>query len=104
MPDPELLESSERIPSDRPPINDLVGYHKFKESEYEEGAGRCDICGGGEDAEIHQKPIDHGEQLKRIADALEVLADGAAAVDRIADALERLANLKCAEQAAKGLL
>jgi hypothetical protein len=89
MPHPDLLEPSERLPAppDRQPINDLVGYHEFVNSEFAEGAGQCDRCGGGPLASIHQKPIDHGEQLKRIADSLE-----------------KLLLLKTAEQAAKGLL
>ena len=57
--------------ADRPPISDLMGPHAFVESEFEEGAGRCDKCGGGPDAEIHQEPVDN---LKRIADALEEIA------------------------------
>ena len=75
--------------SDRPPINDLMGPHPFVESEFEEGAGRCDKCGGGPDAEIHQKPVDH---LARVADALEALDSWAPAVARIANALERIAE------------
>ena len=54
-----------------------IPYHSFVESEFPEGRGRCDTCGGGEGAEIHQKPVD---QMARIADALE----------RIADSLERV--------------
>ena len=55
----------------RPPISDLMGPHPFVESEFEEGAGRCDKCGGGKLAEIHREPVDN---VKRIADALEEIA------------------------------
>jgi hypothetical protein len=75
MPDATVeREPSERRPYNpsRPAIHD-TGYHKFKESEFAEGKGYCDHCGGGPDAEVHQKPIDQSEQLKRIADALERL-------------------------------
>ncbi len=74
-------EPSERsIPLDRPPINPDLPHHEFVESEFEEGAGRCDRCGGGPLAQIHQKPVD---QMARIADALE----------RIAEALEQIQAL-----------
>lgn len=78
MPDLEVdHELSERPlpPSDRPAINDALGYHPYVESEFPEGAGHCDKCGGGPDAEIHQKPVDQAQQLERIADALERIAD-----------------------------
>jgi hypothetical protein len=54
-------------------------YHKFIPSEFAPESGRCDICGGGEGAEEHQKPVD---QMARIADALERIADR---LDDIAD-------------------
>lgn len=60
---------------DRPAIHPAVGPHQFVESEFPEGAGHCDVCGGGPLAEIHN-PVD---QMARIAEALE----------RVADALER---------------
>jgi hypothetical protein len=86
--------------TDRSAINPQVPYHKFVESEYEQGAGHCDVCGGGPDAEIHQKPVD---QMARIADALDMIASDTSslilmadnrhrvvnALERIADALER---------------
>jgi hypothetical protein len=54
-------------PEDHPAILEMP-YHKFKPSEFPGGEGRCDFCGGGEGAEVHQKPVD---QMARIADALE---------------------------------
>lgn len=66
-----LERMQERIAADRPPINPTLGYHPYQESEFPEGAGHCDACGGGPLAEIHQKPVD---QLARIADALESIA------------------------------
>ena len=59
------------IPADRPAVNDMVGPHAFIPSEFAPESGRCDICGGGSLAEIHQKPVD---QMARIADALERIA------------------------------
>jgi hypothetical protein len=47
-------------------------YHPFKESEFQQGKGYCDLCGGGPDASVHQKPVD---QMARIADALERIAN-----------------------------
>jgi hypothetical protein len=65
--------SQERqLPSDdRPAINDGLPHHKFEPSEFAPESGRCDKCGGGPDAPIHQKPVD---QVARIADALERIA------------------------------
>jgi hypothetical protein len=77
MPD-ATIDTPERevrdVPRDRPPVNNELPYHPFQQSEFPEGRGRCDSCGGGPDAPIHQKPIDSAEQLKRIADALESIA------------------------------
>jgi hypothetical protein len=57
---------------DRPAINDGLPYHEFLPSEFAPESGRCDKCGGGPDAPIHQKPVD---QVARIAEALERIAD-----------------------------
>ena len=70
------------IPADRPAVNDMVGPHAFIPSEFAPESGRCDICGGGSLAEIHQTPVD---QVARIADALEGIQD---ALERIAQAYE----------------
>jgi hypothetical protein len=70
------------IPADRPAVNDIVGPHAFIPSEFAPESGRCDICGGGSLAEIHQTPVD---QVARIADALEGIQD---ALERIAQAYE----------------
>lgn len=56
------------IPADRAAVNDMAGPHAFVPSEFAPESGRCDICGGGSLAAIHQKPVD---QMARIADALE---------------------------------
>lgn len=74
---PDRNESSS-APLDRAPTHEGAGYHEFVESEFAPGSGRCDKCGGGPVADIHQKPVDH---MARVADALE----------RIADYLERMA-------------
>lgn len=63
------------IPPDRPAVNDMVGPHAFIPSEFAPESGRCDICGGGSLAEIHQTPVD---QVARIADALEGIHDALA--------------------------
>jgi hypothetical protein len=77
-------------PSGRPPIHD-TGYHEFQESEFPNGAGRCDTCGGGPDAEIHHKPVD---PLERIATALEEIAGAMhRQEDRAGEALERIASV-----------
>jgi hypothetical protein len=55
------------IAADRPPILDTIGPHEYKESEFPEGKGHCDLCGGGPDAKIHN----HVDPLERIAEALE---------------------------------
>jgi hypothetical protein len=83
MPDPSVLQeqidSARRrvalvdtlAPSSRAAINDQLPRHDFVESEFEQGAGRCDKCGGGPGAEIHQQPVDH---MAWVADALERIA------------------------------
>lgn len=68
MPDPEIEREIPVIPADRPAVNEMAGYHPFVPSEFAPESGRCDICGGGALAQIHQKPVD---QMARIADALE---------------------------------
>ena len=75
MADPSI--DLQPIPLDRPAVNQEAGYHEFVPSEFAPTSGRCDRCGGGELAGIHQKPVD---QVARIAGALE----------RIADALDEL--------------
>jgi len=86
MPDPSIEtvehEPSERRPYDsaRPGINLELGYHPFVESEFEQGKGYCDQCGGGPDADIHQKPVD---QMERIADSLAVIADALVAISNV---------------------
>jgi hypothetical protein len=82
MPEPTIEREIPSIPADRPAVNDMVGPHAFIPSEFAPESGRCDICGGGSLAEIHQKPVD---QVARIADALEGIQD---ALERIAQAYE----------------
>jgi hypothetical protein len=84
MPDPTIEREILSIPPDRPAVNDMAGPHDFIPSEFAPESGRCDICGGGSLAEIHQKPVD---QMARIADALERIADRLEDWD-IDDALE----------------
>jgi hypothetical protein len=78
-----LFEAEMRAAADRQPINDQLGFHDFQESEFAAGAGRCDKCGGGPLAAIHQKPVDQLERL--VSFAAQIAAD----LNRIADALER---------------
>ena len=59
-------------PAKRPPVNDQVARHEFVESEFAPGCGRCDRCGGGPLAEIHQERVD---PMERIATALERIAE-----------------------------
>jgi len=66
------LQERQLIFPDRPAINDGLPHHEFVPSEFAPGSGRCDTCGGGLLAPIHQKPVD---QMARIADALERIAD-----------------------------
>ena len=72
MPDIEDIEPSEHVDYSRPAVNDAVPPHAFAESEFAPGCGRCDKCGGGPGAAIHQPAVD---QMARIADALERIAD-----------------------------
>jgi hypothetical protein len=67
MPDLEA-EPAEHVDHSRPPVNDAVPPHDFVPSEFDPDCGRCDRCGGGPGAVIHQAPVD---QMARIADALE---------------------------------
>ena len=78
MPDLEA-EPTEHVDYSRPPVNDAVPPHAFTESEFAPGCGRCDKCGGGPGAAIHQPAVD---QMARIADALEEIAG---ALHRIED-------------------
>jgi hypothetical protein len=73
MPDPliEGPESERVVPIDRPPIFAELGFHDYQESEYEQGAGHCDKCGGGPEAPIHHKA--RVDPLERIAAALETI-------------------------------
>jgi hypothetical protein len=77
------LEALREFVADRPPIHKDAGRHDFVESEFATGVGRCDTCGGGPLAQIHQRPVD---QTERAAMALELCA---VALERIADELER---------------
>jgi hypothetical protein len=65
---PDLEEPPEHVDYSRPAVNDALAPHDFVASEFDPDCGRCDRCGGGPGAEIHQKPVD---QMARIADALE---------------------------------
>ncbi len=71
-----MQETVEReVPRDRPPVDFTQAPHKFVESEFPAGKGRCDMCGGGPDAEIHQPRVDPGQVvMERIATALERIA------------------------------
>jgi hypothetical protein len=63
---------SERVAAvNRASMLEGIGYHPFVESEFAPGCGRCDTCGGGPLADVHQKPVD---QMARVADALERIA------------------------------
>ncbi len=64
---PERLQPA----SDRPPISDHMGPHPYQESEFPEGKGHCDLCGGGPDAKVHN----YVDPMERIAAALERIAD-----------------------------
>ncbi len=86
MPDRTVdLPETERIspPADRRPILDTVAPHEYVESEFPEGKGHCDLCGGGPDAKIHH----HVDPMERIAAHLEQIRDD---VQRGASALEDL--------------
>ena len=84
MPDPTLLQT------DRPAIFIEGGPHDYVESEFAQGAGRCDKCGGGPDAAIHHW-VDPQERmavaLEEIAGALHHHPQG------IVSLLERLVEL-----------
>ncbi len=89
MPDEKVdRPETERLspPADRPPILDAVPPHEFRESEFPEGKGHCDLCGGGPDAKIHH----HVDPMERIAAHLEQIRDD---VQRGATALEKIADL-----------
>lgn len=81
------------INPNRDPIHEALGPHKYQESEFEHGAGRCDKCGGGEFAAIHQPVVDQG---KRAADSLEYIAGRLGNIDfwtaKQSQALERIAG------------
>lgn len=104
-PYPIVEEGSPNPNPDRPPIDDAMGFHVFVESEFEKGAGRCDKCGGGPLAAIHQVPVDHMARIAdaltsgqlafdvgRIAGAVSNPGDEGGQLQRIADALERIAD------------
>src|SRR5439155_184908 len=96
---PDTVEFSPAA-ADRAPIHAGAGKHDFVPSEFRPELGRCDICGGGPRAEIHQAPVDHlariAEHMERLSCFVEVGAErwvqrdpAAVALERIADALER---------------
>jgi hypothetical protein len=82
-----MAEPSEvvRVPPERAPIFTDLPVHEFVPSEFAPESGRCDTCGGGPLAEIHQKRLDPQERiaaaLERIADSLEILADCTSSCD-----------------------
>ena len=76
---PLEAEPTEHVDYSRPAVNDALPPHGFLPSEFDPDCGRCDRCGGGPGAEIHQAPVD---QMARIADALEEIAG---ALHRIED-------------------
>ena len=81
MPDLTLhstIDDLPEVPADRQAILPMQP-HDFVESEFPQGKGHCDLCGGGPLAAIHT----HVDPLERIATALEGLAP----------ALERIANI-----------
>ena len=101
MPDREDMGSiaasvTVETPANRPPVNDQIPRHEFVESEFLPGCGRCDRCGGGPAADIHQERVDPMERialaLERIAAHLESMRDQMEyASPRMALALERIA-------------
>ena len=92
MPD---IEPTEHVDYSRPAVNDALGPHDFIPSEFDPECGRCDKCGGGPGAAIHQKPVD---QMARIADALERIAEALEGdttsyeLARTHDVLDRIAD------------
>ena len=95
MPDREDMGSiaasvTVETPANRPPVNDQIPRHEFVESEFLPGCGRCDRCGGGPLAEIHQERVD---PMERIATALERIAAFMAA-DAVDDRPDRLQQLE----------
>ena len=89
MPDLEPEADLVDLSFSRPAVNDALPPHDFVPSEFDPTCGRCDRCGGGPGAAIHQAPVD---QMARIADALERIAVAMEyAGERSALALERIA-------------
>lgn len=82
-PDPEMAAVQDAGESYHPPIHEGIGPHRFVDSEFEHGKGRCDRCGGGPLAEIHQQRVD---PLELIAGRMEPLI----ALDRIHERLQDL--------------
>ena len=66
------------VPADRPPIFKELGPHDYQESEFPEGRGHCDLCGGGPEAKIHH----YVDPEERIAAALERIAGSLEAIYR----------------------
>lgn len=67
----------------RAPIFDQLLPHPFVPSEFAPESGRCDTCGGGPDAAIHN----HVDPMERLAVALERVA---VAMEECAGALHRI--------------
>jgi hypothetical protein len=91
MPDPAVREPFDP-PADKRPILETTP-HDYIESEFPEGRGRCDVCGGGPEAKIHN----HVDPLERIAIALESnlaflenVAERVAVVEHLADISHRV--------------
>lgn len=82
MPDPEMVAALDPGEGYHPPIADM-GPHRFVDSEFEHGKGRCDRCGGGPLADIHAEKTD---PLKEIAGRMEPLI----ALDRVHERLQDL--------------
>lgn len=90
MPDSEIkVERASDL--HRQPIMEMA-LHDFVESEFAPGSGRCDKCGGGPQAQVHQKPVDLALVQQRSAEALE----------RIAAELGRIASDNSARMGAPG--
>ena len=89
MPDTTVNLDLPEVPADRQAILPMEP-HFFVESEFPQGKGHCDLCGGGPLAAIHT----HVDPLERIAAALEEIAGAAhRQEDRLGEALERIANI-----------